>query len=145
MDHYFFNSGTRADIHDLSFPNLPGLDVELVHVPGETRDQMAVVIPDFGDRLLLACGDNYYHMFPNLYPIRGSPPRPILEWAESIRTLRLRNAEILLPGHTRPIIGADVVYEREDNKIRRSIAVYLSNAQWPHLFTKSMGFKSNAL
>ena len=29
-------------------------------------------------------GDNFYKTFPNLYAIRGTPPRPVEEWFESI-------------------------------------------------------------
>ena len=37
---------------------------------------------------MLISGDNYYHSFPNLYAIRGTPTRDVLEWTASIDQLR---------------------------------------------------------
>ena len=47
---------------------------------GETPDQLMIYLPD---RKLLLPADNYYHAFPNLYAIRGTPYRDVLEWAGS--------------------------------------------------------------
>ena len=59
---------------------LLGIDMTLMHIPGETGDQMGVYIPSLK---VFMIGDNMYKAFPNLYAIRGTPPRPILEWALS--------------------------------------------------------------
>ena len=45
-----------------------GLNVTLMYIPGETRDQLSVHIPSLD---ILCVGDNYYKTFPNLYSIRG--------------------------------------------------------------------------
>ena len=50
-----------------------GVRFELHAAPGETTDQLFVWLPE--ERVLFA-GDNIYRGFPNLYAIRGVPPRP---------------------------------------------------------------------
>lgn len=84
-----------------------GIRFELVHAPGETTDQLFVWLPD---RKILLPGDNLYRAFPNLYTIRGTPYRDPRAWAASIDAMRARRPEILVPSHTRPIVGADAAY-----------------------------------
>ncbi len=45
---------------------ISGVDLELIHAPGETSDQIYVWLPK---HKLLICGDNLYKAFPNLYTI----------------------------------------------------------------------------
>ncbi len=86
-----------------------GHRVELVHAPGETADHLVVWMPD---KKLLISGDNYYHSFPNLYPIRGSVYRDFAAWADTLDWMLTLNAEVLAPGHTLPVIGTDNIRER---------------------------------
>ena len=88
---------------------IAGIRMELLHLPGESPDQIGVWLPD--KRVLLA-GDNYYHAFPNLYAIRGTPSRSTLEWTKSLDRMRKLRAEYLVPGHTLPVEGEDEIYAR---------------------------------
>lgn len=86
--------------------NLDGIKVLLKAAPGETDDQIFVWFPQ---HQVLCCGDNYYESWPNLYAIRGGQYRDINGWVESLDKMRELNAEYLLPGHTKAIIGKDNV------------------------------------
>lgn len=82
---------------------LDGVEAHLIMAPGETADHMVVWLPD---AKVLCCGDNWYHAFPNLYPIRGSAYRDFAAWAESLTMLASLGPQVLAPGHTRPVFGA---------------------------------------
>ncbi|MEW5785885.1 MAG: alkyl sulfatase dimerization domain-containing protein [Bacillota bacterium] len=82
--------------------------LHLMHAPGETDDQIMIWMP--AKRVLL-CGDNYYPAFPNLYTIRGTSPRPVLRWINSLDMMRLLGAEFLVPSHAEPVYGATRIYE----------------------------------
>ena len=86
--------------------NLAGLDIELYHAPGESNDQLFVWIPAW--KVLLP-GDNFYHSFPNLYTIRGTPYRSVEDWARSLELMRSKKPEHLVPSHTQPVSGADKI------------------------------------
>ena len=88
--------------------DLDGVQARLIMAPGETPDHMAVWIPDAG---VLFPGDNWYHAFPNLYAIRGTPYRDFSSWAESLDNLADLGARVLAPGHTMPVFGEDMVRE----------------------------------
>jgi alkyl sulfatase BDS1-like metallo-beta-lactamase superfamily hydrolase len=86
--------------------DLDGVEARLILAGGETADHMVVWLPK---EKILFCGDNWYHAFPNLYAIRGTPYRDFETWADSLDRLSHLNADILAPGHTRPVFGADAV------------------------------------
>ncbi len=83
-----------------------GVELELVSSPGETNDQLFAWYP--AGKVLFA-GDNFYWSFPNLYAIRGTPNRSVRLWAESLGKLAAYDAEAVVGGHTKPIMGADEV------------------------------------
>lgn len=83
-----------------------GLRLRLVHAPGETEDQLFVWLPD---RRVLLAGDNIYRAFPNLYTLRGTRYRDPKAWAASLDQMRALKPEVLVPGHSRPLIGAEPV------------------------------------
>ena len=85
---------------------IAGRRLVLMHAPGETDDQILVWLPE--DRVLLP-GDNVYKAFPNLYTIRGTQYRDVMQWAASLRLMRSLGAEHLVPSHTRPVSGAEEV------------------------------------
>ncbi len=78
----------------------------LEHAPGETEDQIFIWAPD---RHVLFPGDNIYRAFPNLYTIRGTSYRDPVQWARSIDRMRALHAQVLVPSHTRPLVGADAI------------------------------------
>ena len=83
-----------------------GVRVELVEAHGETHDQLFVWLP--AERVLMP-GDNYYRAFPNLYTIRGTSPRPVDAWIDSLDLMRRRAPEHLVPSHTVPLHGRGTI------------------------------------
>lgn len=94
---------TRTFRGDQLSLTIAGVRLQLLHAPGETRENIAVWLPD--KRVLMA-GDDFYRAFPNLYPIRGGRLRPPEQWIASLERMLALGAEHLVPGHTRPIAGA---------------------------------------
>ena len=85
-----------------------GIDLQLSLVPGETPDHIVVW---YADKKVLISGDNFYHAFPNLYAIRGTAYRDFDTWADSIDALLAFAPEVLGPGHTKPVFGAETIKE----------------------------------
>jgi alkyl sulfatase BDS1-like metallo-beta-lactamase superfamily hydrolase len=80
-----------------------GTRFELQHCRGETDDHTYTWIPD---RKVLCCGDLFIWASPNA----GNPQkvqRYPREWAAGLRDMAGLGAELLLPGHGVPIVGAD--------------------------------------
>lgn len=92
--------------------DIDGITLAFVAAQGETEDQMLVWLPEYK---VLCCGDNYYGCWPNLYAIRGSQYRDISAWVDTLDELITYQADYLLPGHTRPIIGESNVKETLTN------------------------------
>ena len=81
---------------------IAGIDIEIYAAPGETEDALFVWLPR--ERVLFA-GDNFYHAFPNLYAIRGTGYRNVLNWAKSVAKMAAFEPDHLVGGHTSPISG----------------------------------------
>jgi len=82
-----------------------GERVELHAARGETDDHTWTW---FADRRVLCCGDMFIWASPNA----GNPQkvqRYAAEWAVALREMASLGAEVLLPGHGVPVIGADRV------------------------------------
>ncbi len=88
--------------------DLDGIAAKLILAPGETSDHMVVWLPQ---QKILFCGDNWYHAFPNLYAIRGTPYRDFAAWAASLTLMDALGAAVLAPGHTRPVFGTAKVHD----------------------------------
>ncbi len=82
---------------------IAGVHIELHAGPGETDDALFVWLPE--EKVLFA-GDNFYQAFPNLYAIRGTPYRNVLNWSDSVAAMADLEPEHVVPGHTMPIIGS---------------------------------------
>ena len=93
-----FDKEYRFKLGDLTF--------DCLAMPGETPDMLNVWIPELK---ALFIGDNYYASFPNLYTLRGTEPRPALNYVESINKVLALKPEIVLPSHGMPIVGAENV------------------------------------
>lgn len=85
-----------------------GLEIELMQIPGETNDQIGVWIPS--EKILL-CADDLYKAFPNLYAIRGTPTRDLLKWKDSLDEMRRKGPKVVIPSHTRPLVGTEYIYD----------------------------------
>ena len=96
-------------ISDVLETSMAGESIVLRHAPGETADQILVFFPD---RSLLLPADNYYHAFPNLYTVRGTPYRDPRAWVASVDLMRGYGAEVMIPQHSLPVIGADEIEHR---------------------------------
>jgi alkyl sulfatase BDS1-like metallo-beta-lactamase superfamily hydrolase len=84
-----------------------GLQLELHHARGETDDHTWTWVPG---RKVLCCGDLFIWASPNA----GNPQkvqRYPREWALALREMVSLGAEVLLPGHGFPVLGADRVRE----------------------------------
>ena len=95
-------------IYEDGMMDLDGVEVQLIHAPGETDDHLIVWVPE---QKVLFCGDNWYHAFPNLYAIRGTAYRDFQKWADSLSLMAELKPEVLAAGHTRPVFGAAQVNE----------------------------------
>lgn len=85
---------------------IEGVKIQMAHVPGETNDQLYVWLPE---RQVLLPGDNVYKAFPNLYTIRGTPYRDVKQWSHSLDKMRYLRPQFLIPSHTRPVKGEEVI------------------------------------
>ncbi|MDP4159181.1 MAG: alkyl/aryl-sulfatase [Bacillota bacterium] len=103
---------TTVYIEEKIVRNIDGITLELAAAPGESDDQILIWLPA---QKVLCCGDNYYGCWPNLYPIRGGQYRDISTWVDTLDKLIAYQANYLLPGHTRPIIGETAVGETLTN------------------------------
>ena len=90
---------------DATTVEVGGETFELFHGRGETDDATWVYSPS---RRVLACGDFFIWASPNA----GNPQkvqRFARDWANALRAMADKDAELLLPGHGVPIQGADRV------------------------------------
>lgn len=82
-----------------------GETFELHHAKGETDDHTWIWAPDRG---IVASGDVYQGFLPNC----GNPQkvqRYAEEWADSLEAIASLGAELLLPGHGRPLEGKEEI------------------------------------
>ena len=91
---------------------IAGVELELVFAPGETPDQIFVWLPQ---KKVLLPGDNIYKSFPNLYAIRGTAHRDVMDWVRSLDKMRKLKPEHLVPSHTGPVSGQAEVYSMLTN------------------------------
>lgn len=124
--NFGFVKPTRT-VNDELTVQIAGVDLELVHAPGETNDQLFVWLPK---QQVLAVGDNLYKAFPNLYTIRGTPYRSLKQWAASIDKMRALPVAHIAPSHTRPLHGQDDI-QRVLTNYRDAIRyVYDQTVRW---------------
>jgi len=88
--------------------NIAGVNLTLVHAPGETSDIIYVWLPD--KKVIVQIG-NFYKSFPAINTLRGASHRDPLNYIDSIDSMRKLNAEYLVLIHSGggPIVGADNV------------------------------------
>jgi alkyl sulfatase BDS1-like metallo-beta-lactamase superfamily hydrolase len=99
---YRYPDETYRDTHRVE---AGGRVFELHHARGETDDHTWTWVPD---AKVLCCGDLFIWASPNA----GNPQkvqRYPREWALALREMLALDAEIMLPGHGFPVVGADRV------------------------------------
>lgn len=100
---------------------ISGIDMQILYIPGETDDQIGVWLKK--DKIFLSA-DNIYQVFPNLYAIRGTTHRDLMQWVRSLDKMINLEPEILVPSHTRPIYGK--------LEILNTLTVYRDAIQYIH-------------
>ena len=103
-----FIAPTRL-IDDMLKVTIAGVDLEIIHVPSEAPDELAVYLPDSG--VLIDTEVIQGPTFPNVYTLRGTKFRQPMPWVRSIDRLRRLKAAYLVPTHGRPVAGEDKVDE----------------------------------
>src|SRR2546423_97865 len=101
----FANVSAFATDDGLVLVDVGGMRFELHHARGETDDHTWTWVPA---TKVLCCGDFFIWASPNA----GNPQkvqRYPREWAVALREMAALGAEVLLPGHGLPVVGADRV------------------------------------
>ena len=89
--------------------NIAGVELELIHVPSEADDELAVYLPD--NKVLIDTEVIQGPTFPNMHTLRGTKFRDPVQWVTSIDRLRRLKAHHLVPTHGRPVSGKEKVEE----------------------------------
>ena len=90
---------------------IDGVRLSLLRTPGETPETITVWLPD---KKAAAVGSLFYGTFPNFNAVTGSDYMETEIWADSLRTVRDLEPEILLPAMTVPVLGRENVREMLD-------------------------------
>lgn len=83
--------------------------MQMVHVPSEALDEIAVLLPQ--NNVLLSAEVIQGPTLANLHTLRGTSFRDPVQWFKSIDGLRTFKAEYLIPAHGQPVYGAEKVAE----------------------------------
>ena len=78
------------------------------------------------DDQILCTGDNYYAVFPALYAIRGTQYRDLATWIDSLNLILSFDANVLLPGHTRPLLNKELI-QNQVGQFKEAIEYILFN------------------
>ncbi|PLP56280.1 alkyl sulfatase [Mesorhizobium loti] len=97
---------TRTFDGDSETIDVAGVCLQLIHTPGESPENTAVWIAGKG---VLIPGDDFLKSYPNLSPIRGLKLRPPEPWIASLDRMLSLDADAMVQGHMRPILGRDEV------------------------------------
>ncbi len=100
---------------------LGGVKFEVFATPGETPDALSVWVPKYRAAFV---GDLMYDSFPNIYTLRGTPPRWALDYIESLNKVLALEPDILLPSHGMPIVGKP--------KVKAAVTKYRDAIQYVH-------------
>ena len=84
---------------------ISGIEMEIVWVPSEAPDEIAVWLPGLGVLQTAECVQG--ECYPNLYTLRGDVPRPAAQWVRSLDVLRAFPADALAKSHGRSVVGTD--------------------------------------
>lgn len=88
---------------------IAGVQLEILHVPSEAPDELAVYLPE--SRVLIDTEVLQGPTFPNLHTLRGTKFRDPVQWVKSIDKLRKLKAAYLVPTHGQPVHGEEKVEE----------------------------------
>lgn len=86
-----------------------GVRMVLQYAPSETDDEIVIWFPDL--KMLHTAEVIQGETFPNLHTIRGTKYRDPVKWFRAFDLMREFEAEVSVPSHGRPTIGAENVDE----------------------------------
>jgi len=101
---------------------IAGIRMEMVHVPSEAPDEIAIWLPD--QRVLLSAEVIQDHTFPNIHTLRGATYRDPVKWFKSIDRLRGFKADAMGLQHGPPVEGAA--------EVERVLTTYRDGIQFVH-------------
>ena len=108
-----FQSGTvtfvepNLTIKDQLDINIAGVNLQIINIPSETKDELVVYLPD--QKVLHAAEVLQGENFPNLYSPRGTKFRDPSVWFKGIDVMRKIDAEVMVNSHGRPVEGKEAV------------------------------------
>ena len=117
-----FRLPSRTFAEEMEF-TAAGVNMELVYVPSETSDELAVFVPDTengasgcpvverkggcASGLLFSAEVIQGPAFPNLYSLRGTQYRSPADWFASVDKLRTFDSWCMVPSHGPPVCQRD--------------------------------------
>ncbi len=96
-------------INDQLNTTIAGVDLQIMHVPSEADDELAIYLPK--SEVLIDTEVIQGPTFPNMHTLRGTKFRDPVQWVKSIDRLRKLNARYLVPTHGQPVSGKEKVEE----------------------------------
>ena len=88
---------------------IAGVLIQMVHVPSEAEDEIAIWLPE--ENILLSAEVIQGPTLPNVHTLRGTKFRDPVQWVQALDKLRSFRAEAMVPAHGQPVIGAEKVEE----------------------------------
>ncbi|MCB1057648.1 MAG: MBL fold metallo-hydrolase, partial [Acidobacteria bacterium] len=128
-----------------------GVEMQLIYVPSETDDELAVFVPDALNGVQPAAGQATSGLlfsaeviqgpaFPNLYSLRGTQYRSPATWYQSVDKLRQYDSWCMVPSHGPPLCHRD--------NIQRLLTNFRDAIQFTHDQTvrlMNLGYKPDQL
>jgi alkyl sulfatase BDS1-like metallo-beta-lactamase superfamily hydrolase len=87
---------------------ISGVRIKLIHAPGDTSEGIIVWLPD--DKVMFSA-DSAVGVFPAVITARHEPSRDPYAMVETLNVISQFPTEYLIPGHGRPVVGREEVYE----------------------------------
>ncbi|MDF1630666.1 MAG: alkyl sulfatase dimerization domain-containing protein [Alcanivoracaceae bacterium] len=86
---------------------IAGVLMQMVHVPSEAEDEIAIWLPE--ENILLSAEVIQGPTLPNIHTLRGTKFRDPVQWVRALDKLRSFRAQAMVPSHGQPVIGAENV------------------------------------
>ncbi|MEZ5500698.1 MAG: alkyl sulfatase dimerization domain-containing protein [Steroidobacteraceae bacterium] len=92
-------------VDDYLKTTIAGVELEIIHVPSEAPDELAIFLPSSG--VLIDTEVIQGPAFPNMHTLRGTKYRDPVAWVASIDKLRRLKPQYLVPTHGQPVYGPE--------------------------------------
>ncbi|MEH7014727.1 alkyl sulfatase dimerization domain-containing protein [Neobacillus niacini] len=90
---------------------IDGVRIQFFYTPSDTTDSLTIWLPDHD----LVITNSIWHLYPNLYTLRGQPYRNPVEWINGIDIIRSKNPQYLIPSHGLAMMTREESYELATN------------------------------